>query len=168
MKKNPNSCLLQSNVGLNMKYKNCSPPLIVPLLFLAFRINFHILFNVILPSSSSRQLFSAISDCPQSKTMIFSTLVNPTQIPPNFQVFHPWSFLLHSFSILHPVFVCYILIRSVCLLFHEPRLWIQTKKSIKKNNKLKKYNYVNCQKKSLLYDPINMSWLLKLDCGWSQ
>ena len=68
-------------------------------LFLFFPVcetNFHILFNLVLPYRSSRQLFTAISNCPQSKTMTFSTLVNPIQIPPNFPVFPPWSVLLHA------------------------------------------------------------------------
>ena len=60
--------------------------------------NFNILFNVILPSRSSRQLFTTISDNAQSET-IFSVLVNPTQITPDiFPVFPPWSFFPYPFS----------------------------------------------------------------------
>ena len=61
----------------------------VPLFFPTCGINFHILFNHILPSRSSRQLFTTISDRPQSKTMIFSTLVNPPlphRNPSSFQI----------------------------------------------------------------------------------
>ena len=39
--------------------------------FPTFGINFQILFNLILPSRSSRHLFTIISDCPLSKAMIF-------------------------------------------------------------------------------------------------
>ena len=52
-----------------------SPPLTCYSFFTTYGINLHILFNLILPSSSSRQLFTTISDHPQSRTMIFSTLV---------------------------------------------------------------------------------------------
>ena len=56
-----------------------------PLFLPACGTNFYILFNLILPFRSSKQLFITISDCPQSKTMIFSTLINtpnyPTPIP---------------------------------------------------------------------------------------
>ena len=61
----------------------------------------HILFNLIPPSRSSRQLFTSISDHPQSKTMIFSTTVDfatpNTQVLllPNFQFFLPESFPLY-------------------------------------------------------------------------
>ena len=66
------------------------------LFFPACRINFHILFNLILPSTSSRQLFTTISGYPKSKTMIFSTLVTPPQaLLSNFQFSFPESLLLY-------------------------------------------------------------------------
>ena len=78
----------------------------------ACRINFHMLFNHIFPSRSSKQLFTAISHRPQFKIMIFSTLVIPTQISPNFS-FSSLEFPSLCLCVLHSVFVCYILIRSV-------------------------------------------------------
>jgi len=54
--------------------------------------------NLTFPSMSWRQLFTAISDHLQSKTMIFPTFVKVT----NFRVFPPWNLLFHAcvFSIL--------------------------------------------------------------------
>ena len=70
---------------------------IIPFCFPTCKTNFCILFNPILPSKCSRQLFTTISSHRQSKTMIFSTIINPhhpTPISPlsNFSVFPPWHF----------------------------------------------------------------------------
>ena len=68
------------------------------LFFTAHGTNFHIIFNLILPSQSSRQLYTTTSNRPQYKTMILSTL---TTIPPqshhnpsSFQIsiFPSWEF----------------------------------------------------------------------------
>ena len=58
---------------------NCPPPLLCSsffcsLLFPTCGMNFHILFNLIIPSRSSRQLFLTISDHPPSKTIFFNHL----------------------------------------------------------------------------------------------
>ena len=115
--------------------------------------NFHTLFNFVLPSWSSRQLLTTISNHRPSKTMIFSTPVKP--LPTNFffciHLVHPLrsphtphcyphplfdhlhlfssSALLYRFSIFLLLFLllCCILIRSVFLLFHKPRLCMQKK-----------------------------------------
>ena len=75
---------------------------------------FHILFNVMLPSRSSRHLCTTISDCPQSKNIIFYILVNPPEIPPpsNYPIF-PQSFLLYpSFHSIHACLAfCFWLLR---------------------------------------------------------
>ena len=54
----------------------------VPLFFPTCGINFHILFNLMLPSMSSKQLITTISDHHHSKTMIFSVLVNSPVFAP--------------------------------------------------------------------------------------
>ena len=59
----------------------------VPLFFPpTFGTNFHILFNLILPSKPSGQLVTTTSDNPPSKTMIFSVPLNhpQTHFLPNF------------------------------------------------------------------------------------
>ena len=60
----------------------CAPPraILVPL-FSCLWNNLHVPFKLILPSRSSRQLFSTTSDHPPSKTMIFSTSVKPPSRP---------------------------------------------------------------------------------------
>ena len=50
-------------------------------IFAACGTNFHILFNLIIPSRPSRQLLTSISDHPLSKTMIFCTPVKPSVSP---------------------------------------------------------------------------------------
>ena len=77
------------------KYRNhCSPPLIRSSFFSTCGITFHILFNYILPSRSSRQLFTTISDHPQSKN---HDIVDTHQLPlPSPSHLKPSSFQISS------------------------------------------------------------------------
>ena len=81
-------------------------------LFLFFptcRTTFHTLFNLILSSRSSRQLFTIISSHPPSKIMIFDPPVKQPFTPPNFLLkysYYPtFAFSLTPRHYLHPSFI---------------------------------------------------------------